>query len=103
MASALLRGRSSTTSRTMPRYTSSLTDLSRNGEIPMMNLDGDSLLTPWPAAPESGGEKLSAQRPTTATSNFSLPTFFPATGYAFSVEAGILPAVVLGILPGGMG
>src|SRR5437879_1916888 len=81
MASALLRGSSSTTSRTMPRYTSSLTDLSRNGEIPMMNPDGDSLLVPWPAAPESGGEKLRAQKPATTTSHIRLsrPTFFSAT------------------------
>src|SRR6266516_7528642 len=80
MASVLLRGRSSTTSRTMPRYTSSLTDLSRNGEIPMMNREGDSPLKPWPAAPESGGKKLRAQRPVTTTRNFSLLTFFSATG-----------------------
>src|SRR6266516_897552 len=79
MASVLLRGRSSTTSRTMPRYTSSLTDLSRNGEIPMMNREGDSPLKPWPAAPESGGKKLRAQRPVTTTRNFSLLTFFSAT------------------------
>src|SRR5205809_297166 len=72
MASALLRGRSSTTSRTMPRYTSSLTDLSRNGEIPMMNREGGSVIAPWPAAPEPGGEKLRAQRPTTRTSNIRL-------------------------------
>src|ERR1041385_4831699 len=70
MANALLRGRSSTTSRTMPRYTSSLTDFSRNGEIPMMNREGDSLLVPWPAAPAASGEKPRAQRPKTATSNF---------------------------------
>src|SRR2546426_1287896 len=82
MASALLRGRSSTTSRTMPRYTSSLTDLSRNGEIPMMNRESGSLLTRWPAAPESGGEKLRAQRPATTNNHFrpSRPTFFPAKG-----------------------
>src|SRR6185295_3500394 len=72
MASALLRGRSSTTSRTMPRYTSSLTDLSRNGEIPMMNFDGDSLLRAWLAARESDGEKIKAQRYTPTASNFRL-------------------------------
>src|ERR1044071_5433766 len=67
MARALLRGRASTTSRTMPRYTSSLTGLSRNGEIPMMNPEGGSRLAPWPAARDSGRKKLRAQRTARAT------------------------------------
>src|SRR6266567_1817446 len=90
MPSALLRGRSSTTSRTMPRYTSSLTDLSRNGEIPMMNWEGGALLTPSPAAPASGGKKFRAQSPTTRPGTLASPHFFPRQVNRLSVSVQIV-------------
>src|SRR5688572_28412604 len=90
-ASVLLRGSSSTTNRTIPRNTSSLTDFSRNGETPMTKVDAGCGLVPDSVPPQLELEKLNQHRlqATTSVARLSFLPLIRAAGVRMVMFMGV--------------